>query len=159
MALLYFKTFIVLIFALLVATAHSTRLDDIIESLEDSAVRRCGPGCNEDKFEKIFNHFLTTCNNGWCLKDFVLRVTPLGSTSYIQQYCVLSEPIHSPKWSVRIQVDLIPQGARMVLVAVPRIRRTEPENFRRPYLLSQIIPRSQLFIVNHFVQAFCGVTV
>ncbi len=47
----------------------------------------------------------------------------------------------------------------MVLVAVPTSSKTEPENFTRPFVLGDIFPRNELFIVNQFVKEYCGTTV
>lgn len=152
-----FLTILALILS--VRLAESVTLTEVIDSLKTASVLRCSsPGCDASFIKITFNYILAACATGGCDDDKVLRVTPLGSTAHIQQYCVLNEPFHSPSWSVRVQVDLISSGARMVLVAVPRTSRLEQETFQRPFLLSQVIPRSQLYLVNRFVRKFCGDT-
>lgn len=140
-------------------SANALTYDQLITSLENAPVLRCSsPSCSSSTIKIVFNYFLFACKDAGCDDEKVLRVTPLGSTSHIQQYCVLSEPFHSSTWSVRIQADLIPSGAKIVLVAVPRASSLEQEYFKRPYILSSVIPRTQLYLVNRFVKNFCGDT-
>lgn len=149
---------IFLLLSLLLA-ANAASVTSIIESLKTNAVQRCGSGCDKSFIRSTFNYLLFACKTGGCKKNFVLRVTALGKSSHIQEYCVLREKFHSPKWAMRIQADLVPSGARIVVVAVPFGTRTEKEKFKRPYVLGQLIPRSQLHLVNSIVKKFCGVTV
>lgn len=151
------KTFI-LAAAILLVAAQAATLGTIIDSLEDDSIRRCGSGCNKNFIKSTLNYLLAACRTGHCAKDWVIRTNALGSASHIQEFCVVSESFHSPNWSMRIQADLIPGGARMVLVAVPRSTRTELEKFTRPFVISDVIPRSQLFIVNQMIRSFCGLT-
>lgn len=144
---------------LLSSTVKGVSLTQVIDSLKDDAVRRCSsPSCDSAFIKTTFNYFLFACATGGCDDDKVLRVTPFGSSSYIHQYCVLKEGFHSPNWSVRVQADLVSTGARIVLVAVPATSRLEQEYFKRPYVLSTVIPRTQLYLVNRFVRKFCGDT-
>lgn len=134
-------------------------LDEVIDSLKTDSVRRCAsPSCDSSFIKTTFNYFLAACATAGCDDDKILRVTAFGSSSYIHQYCVLKESFHSPNWSVRVQADLVSDGARIVLVAVPSRSRLEQEYFRRPYVLSKKIPRTQLYLINRFVRKFCGDT-
>lgn len=144
---------------LTLSVVNAVTLTQVIDSLMADTVRRCtSPSCDSAFIKTTFNYILAACASGGCDDDKVLRVTTFGSREYIHQYCVLNEKFHSPNWSVRVQVDLLSHGARMVLVAVPRSSRLEQEYFTRPFVLSTSIPRTQLYLINHFVRKFCGDT-
>lgn len=138
---------------------EAATLKSMIESLNSAPVLRCSsPGCDAEFIKITFNYFLFACESTGCKSDRILRVIPSGKTSYIHQYCILNEPVHSPSWSVRVQADLFSTGARVVLVAVPSKSRLENKLYKRPFILGEIIPRNQLYLINSFLRAFCGGT-
>ena len=144
---------------LLFSLTNAVTVGSLLTDLQNDNIRRCpSPDCDVTFIKQTINYLLFACKNGGCAPEFVLRTTPLGSTAHIQQYCVISEPFHSPNWSLRIQADLIAEGARMVAVAVPRASRLEQEFFARPFVLSIIIPRNQLFLINAIIKMYCGST-
>lgn len=45
-------------------------------------------------------------------------------------------------WAVRFQVDLLTNGARLVMVAVRTLTHFPDEDFNRPYNIGPLIPRT-----------------
>lgn len=138
---------------------QAATINSVIRSMRTNPVNRCHPPCNPHRVRTLFNDLLIICDNGtWftgaCQQATLLRVNPLGNDAFIQEHCIITSREFGGS-AVRVQVDLLSYGARMVFVEVPLHSRYEPERFRRPYVLSQTFPKSQLYLIRDFLKKYC----
>lgn len=110
-------------------------------TLLSAKVQRCDRGCSSSRIRSLFSEVLLSCTQRRCASRILPRLTPLG-TGNISQFFVICG--FDKSFCVRFQADLLTNGARMVLVAIPANRVLETENFKRPFISGPLIPKRVL---------------
>lgn len=120
--------------------------------LYNQPVSRCTGSCNKAFFQGLFRKTLEECIYGYCPRWEGFGGIPLGTNANIVTFYAIQHDTYSSGWAVRFQVDFLTNGARIVLVAIPKPTNfPEEEKFTRPFIIGPLIPRSKFVELNAFL--------